>query len=208
MSVLTNIHEFWSSFSDEEQDLLKALKNKDYTSLMEVLQGLDQEAADCARALLSENSLTPLQIVETCLIPALDETGKKFEAGTMYLPQLLAAASASQAVFEVLKEEMAKSGSQKLDRGTIILATVHGDVHDIGKNIVKTVLENYGFDIIDLGKDVPAQVIADAALQNGGTFCFDYHHSSGHGRNHPAFKAAGQSSKGHGGRCRGNPGVR
>ena len=143
------------------------LKDSKAMLMHNIVQGLDQEAADCARVLLSENTLTPLQIVETCLIPALDETGKKFEAGTMYLPQLLAAASASQAVFEVLKEEMAKSGSQKLDRGTIILATVHGDVHDIGKNIVKTVLENYGFDIIDLGKDVPAQTIADAALQHG-----------------------------------------
>ncbi|MCF0261217.1 MAG: cobalamin-dependent protein, partial [Erysipelotrichaceae bacterium] len=131
-----------------------------------IIKGLDRQAAAAARSLLDARKAEPLEIVENYLIPALDETGKKFESGSMYLPQLLSAANASQAVFEVLKDEMAKTGSQKLDKGTIVLATVRGDVHDIGKNIVKTVLENYGFTIIDLGKDVPASVIAETVVQN------------------------------------------
>ncbi len=109
----------------------------------------------------------PIAIINETLIPILDRAGKKFETGKIFIPQLMLCASTAQAAFEVIKEKLAASGEEKSSRGTIVIATVEGDIHDIGKNIVKVILENYGYDIIDLGKDVPPQVIADAVTSNG-----------------------------------------
>lgn len=105
----------------------------------------------------------PLDVINAELIPALNKVGEGFEKGTMFLPQLLMAADAAKAAFEVVKESMADSPQEK--KGKIILATVKGDIHDIGKNIVKVMLENYSYDVIDLGKDVPPEVIADTAIK-------------------------------------------
>ena len=99
------------------------------------------------------------------MIPALDRVGKGFEKGTVFLPQLLMSAEAAKAAFEVIKEQMAKNGTVEAKKGAIILATVKGDIHDIGKNIVKVLLENYSYDVIDLGKDVAPELIVETAVE-------------------------------------------
>ena len=106
----------------------------------------------------------PLEVINDELIPALDKVGKGFEKGTVFLPQLLMSADAAKAAFEVVKQAMA--GKPREMKGKVIIATVKGDIHDIGKNIVKVMLENYGYDVIDLGKDVPPEVIVDRAIQD------------------------------------------
>ena len=125
-----------------------------------VIRGLKTDAARLAAAAL-EAGQAPLALVEGRLIPALDKIGEDYERGKAFLPQLLSAAGAAQAVFEVIRTAIAQTGGQSVKRGRLVLATVQGDIHDIGKNIVKTVLENYGYETIDLGRDVPPQVIAD-----------------------------------------------
>ena len=109
-------------------------------------------------------SRDPLDIINDDLIPALDKVGKGFEKGTVFLPQLLLSADAAKAAFEVVKAAMA--GKPREMKGKVIIATVKGDIHDIGKNIVKVMLENYGYDVIDLGKDVPPEVIVDRAIED------------------------------------------
>ena len=124
-------------------------------------RGLQARAAQAAKAALQ--TVPPLELVNTELIPALDRVGKGFEAGTVFLPQLLMSAEAAKAAFEVVKDAM--RGAPQATRGKIILATVKGDIHDIGKNIVKVLLENYGYQVLDLGKDVAPEVIVDTAIQ-------------------------------------------
>ena len=124
-------------------------------------RGLQTRAAEAAKQALI--SIPPLELVNTELIPALDRVGKGFEAGTVFLPQLLMSAEAAKAAFEVVKDAM--RGETQAVRGKIILATVKGDIHDIGKNIVKVLLENYGYQVIDLGKDVAPEVILDTVRQ-------------------------------------------
>lgn len=126
-------------------------------------RGLKEEAHHAAGTLLKEKE--PLEIINEYLIPALDVVGKGFEQGTIFLPQLLMSADAAKLAFAVLKEHLAVSGGQEESKEKIILATVKGDIHDIGKNIVKVLLENYGFDVIDLGKDVAPEVITDTAIR-------------------------------------------
>ena len=127
-----------------------------------VLYGLSDEAARCAEELAKNND--PLDVINGHLIPALDEAGRDYESGRSFLPQLLMTADAAKAAFDVIKRaygEKSKSGEK------IVMATVQGDIHDIGKNIVKALLENYGYDVIDLGKDVPPQRILDAVTESG-----------------------------------------
>ncbi len=127
-----------------------------------VLQGRKESAAEAAKAALDAGQ-APLELVDRALIPALDQVGQKFEAGTLYLPQLLMSAEAAKAAFAVV--QAALSGEAGEPQGTVVLATVKGDVHDIGKNIVKVLLENYRFTVIDLGKDVAPEAIVEAALR-------------------------------------------
>ena len=126
-----------------------------------VLRGMTQSAALAAQKALADTAV--LDLINLELIPALDQVGKGFEKGTIFLPQLLMSAEAAKAAFDVLKESL-KGESQEV-KGRIILATVKGDIHDIGKNIVKVMLENYGYEVLDLGKDVPPEVIVDTALR-------------------------------------------
>ena len=126
-----------------------------------ILRGLKAEAAKLAKELL--NTEAPLALVEQRLIPALDRVGLDYEKGAVFLPQLLSAAQAAQAVFEEIKERLSREGAEQVVKGKLILATVQGDIHDIGKNIVKTVLQNYGYAVIDLGRDVPPETIAETA---------------------------------------------
>ena len=128
-----------------------------------VIRGLRADAARLAKAALETEE--PLSLVNNRLIPALDTVGSGYEQGTLFLPQLLSAAQAAQAVFEVLKDALARTGGGMESKGALAVATVRGDIHDIGKNIVKTVLENYGYQVIDLGRDVPARAICDAVAE-------------------------------------------
>ena len=107
----------------------------------------------------------PLDIINAELIPALNSVGDGFEKGTVFLPQLLMSAEAAKSAFAVLKEKMDKSGEVQEKKGKVVLATVKGDIHDIGKNIVKVLLENYSFEVIDLGKDVAPELIVDTVLE-------------------------------------------
>ncbi len=128
-----------------------------------VVKGLKEQAHRCAEQLVQ--SKEPLSIINEELIPALDEVGKGFENHTLFLPQLLMSADAAKAAFDALKDHMVQHGLSQEKRGKIILATVKGDIHDIGKNIVKVLLENYSFDVIDLGRDVDPQVVVDTAVK-------------------------------------------
>ena len=126
-------------------------------------RGLREEAHRAVGELLETRE--PLDVINTEMIPALDRVGKGFEAGTIFLPQLLMSAEAAKAAFEVIKDRMASSGQVQEKKGTIILATVKGDIHDIGKNIVKVLLENYSYEVIDLGRDVPPKTIVQTAME-------------------------------------------
>ena len=128
-----------------------------------IAKGLKDRAFSAVTELLRDKE--PLTIINEEMIPALDRVGKGFEKGTVFLPQLLMSAEAAKAAFEVIREQMAKSGTVEAEKGAIILATVKGDIHDIGKNIVKVLLENYSYEVIDLGKDVPPELIVETALE-------------------------------------------
>ncbi len=128
-----------------------------------VLKGLKTEGANATKTMLE--SKDPLSIVNEELIPALDKVGADFEAGKIFLPQLIQSANAAQECFTVIKEEIARTGSGSVSKGKVILATVKGDIHDIGKNIVKVLLDNYGYTVIDLGRDVDPKLIVETALK-------------------------------------------
>ena len=131
-----------------------------------VRRGIAVEAAKLAAEALAAGE-TPLSLIDGAIVPALDEVGKRFEEGTLFLPQLLVAADAASAAFEEIKKALAARGAARESAGRIVLATVKGDVHDIGKNIVKALLENYGFDVVDLGKDVPPERVVETAKREG-----------------------------------------
>ena len=128
-----------------------------------IVKGLKDQAVHAARELLETQDA--LDVINSQIIPALDVVGKGFEKGTMFLPQLLMSAEAAKGAFEIIKEKMDASGQKQEKKGTIILATVKGDIHDIGKNIVKVLLENYSYDVLDLGKDVPPETIVETAVE-------------------------------------------
>ena len=128
-----------------------------------IVRGLQADAAALAKAALETEE--ELSLVENRLIPALDLVGERYEKGKAFLPQLLGAAQAAQAVFEVIRTSIAQKGGTPVKKGHLIIATVHGDIHDIGKNIVRTVLENYGYEVLDLGRDVPPEVIVKTAVE-------------------------------------------
>ena len=130
-----------------------------------IVRGLRADAGRLAKEALAQED--ELSLVERRLIPALDKVGEGYEQGTLFLPQLLSAAQAAQAVFEVIRTSIARKGGAPVKKGRLVIATVHGDIHDIGKNIVKTVLENYGYDVIDLGRDVPPETILNTVQEQG-----------------------------------------
>ena len=134
--------------------------------LAEVVEaGLKGEAAAAARALLETRE--PMDVVDHVLIPALDKVGADFEQNRVFLPQLIQSAGAAQAAFEVIRESLAQRNGGSVSRGTVVLATVKGDIHDIGKNIVKVLLENYGYTVVDLGKDVDPSAVVEAVRRYG-----------------------------------------
>ena len=134
-----------------------------------VEKGLKNEGSTITEELLS--TMDSMDIVNNALIPALDKIGEEFEKGTLFLPQLIMAAGVAQGAFEVIRKHMVMSNNAPVSKGKIVIATVKGDVHDIGKNIVKVLLENYGYEVIDLGKDVEYQAVVDAIRDNDAKLC-------------------------------------
>ncbi|KEJ00977.1 homocysteine methyltransferase [Clostridium botulinum A2B7 92] len=129
-----------------------------------VIKGIKEEAYSKTKKLLKDRD--ELSIINEELIPALDEVGEKYEKGIIFLPQLIQSAETVKKAFKAIKEKLREDNSPKINKGKILMATVKGDIHDIGKNIVKVILENYGFDIIDLGKDVEADKIVEEVKKN------------------------------------------
>ena len=129
-----------------------------------VYSGLKSEGAAVTRKLLDENT-DAMQIVNEMLIPALDKVGEDFEKNKIFLPQLIQSANTAQECFEVIKAHLSKTNGNAVSKGKIILATVKGDIHDIGKNIVKVLLDNYGYTVVDLGRDVDPELIVDTAVE-------------------------------------------
>lgn len=130
-----------------------------------IVKGIKEDAAKCAAELLK--TLDSLDVINNYIIPALDEVGDGFEKNRIFLPQLLMSADSAKAAFDIIKEKLVLSGKKEESGQKIVLATVHGDIHDIGKNIVKVLLSNYGFDVIDLGKDVPEEDVLKAVQESG-----------------------------------------
>ncbi len=127
-----------------------------------VVKGLKEEAKTLSAKLLTEKA--PLDVINLCIVPALDEIGSAFESKKAFLPELLMSAEAAKAAFEVIKQSLSESGERREKKYKIVIATVKGDIHDIGKNIVKVLLENYDYDVIDLGKDVSPETVVDTAV--------------------------------------------
>ncbi len=161
-----NYIDFASAVKTESITVDSAVKvSVEYGSRLQkaIIKGVKNDAYSFAKELLKEKA--PLDVINTEIVPALDEVGKSFEKKTMYLPQLLMAAEAASRAFDAVREKMGDSSGES--KGKIIVATVKGDIHDIGKNIVKVLLENYGYDVIDLGKDVEPEAILTCAKEKG-----------------------------------------
>lgn len=147
-----------------QQEVQPTAKQENSLTLKEAIEkGLKEKASEITTAMLGDSA--PLDIVNAHVIPALDNVGKRFEEKKLFLPQLLMSAEAAKASFEVIKATMSADGSS-IKKGSIVIATVHGDIHDIGKNIVKLLLENYGYNVIDLGKNVPPETVLRAVTDN------------------------------------------
>lgn len=147
-----------------QQEVQPTAKQESSLTLKEAIEkGLKEKASEITTAMLGNSA--PLDIVNAHVIPALDNVGKRFEEKKLFLPQLLMSAEAAKASFEVIKATMSADGSS-IKKGSIVIATVHGDIHDIGKNIVKLLLENYGYNVIDLGKNVPPETVLRAVTDN------------------------------------------
>ena len=159
-----NAVDFISQYGGETPAAPVAAKT-DMTLGDAISAGLKSEAAQLTAQLLETSPA--MEIVNSHLIPALDKAGAEFEAGKIFLPQLISAASAAQSAFEVIRTKLCESGAESVSSGTVVIATVKGDIHDIGKNIVKVLLENYGYKVIDLGKDVDCETVAQAAAEHG-----------------------------------------
>lgn len=159
-----NANDFVAAYNDAPSAQPAAKPQNGETDLFTaVYSGLKNEGAAATEKLLETEDA--MAIVNGKLIPALDRVGADFENKKIFLPQLIQSANTAQACFEVIKKHLAKSGGAGVSKGKIILATVKGDIHDIGKNIVKTLLDNYGYTVIDLGRDVDPQLVVDTAVE-------------------------------------------
>ena len=150
------------TFASTEQELKPVAMNDSITLKKAIIKGLKKEAEASTRELLS--TLSPLDIVNYHIVPALDEVGVSYEKGITFLPQLLMSAETATVAFDVVKESVRTD--EETNKGDIILATVKGDIHDIGKNIVKVILQNYGYNVHDLGKDVSPETILEYAKEH------------------------------------------
>jgi len=140
--------------SDEEKSLIET-----------ICKGFKDSSPEVTKKLL-DSGKQPVEIIDRCIVPALDLVGKDFEVGKKFLPQLLLSADTVSASFGVIKSFMESSGVKQEEKGKIVIATVFGDIHDIGKNIVKAMLENYGYTVLDLGKNVPYETVVNTVIEN------------------------------------------
>lgn len=165
--VLSGIDKNSVDFINEYNDAAPAVSapkaNSDVDIFTAVYNGLKSEGAAITQKLIETTDA--MQIVNEMLIPALDRVGEDFEKNKIFLPQLIQSANTAQECFEVIKKHISKTSGSPVSKGKIILATVKGDIHDIGKNIVKVLLDNYGYTVVDLGKDVDPQLIVDTAVE-------------------------------------------
>lgn len=158
-----NSVEFINAYNDAAPAVTSAPKNTEVDIFTAVYNGLKSEGAAVTKRLL--DTTDAMQIVNEMLIPALDRVGDDFEKNKIFLPQLIQSANTAQECFEVIKTHISKTSGSPVSKGKIILATVKGDIHDIGKNIVKVLLDNYGYTVVDLGRDVDPQLVVDTAVE-------------------------------------------
>ena len=166
-AIDVNSVEFIAAYAGEKtppSPIPKAAGGETHDLMYCVKNGLKAEGAKVTEELLQTTN--SMEIVDNILIPALDKIGEDFEKGVIFLPQLIMSAGVAQAAFEVIRNNMIMNNSAPIVKGKVVLATVKGDIHDIGKNIVKVLLENYGYEVIDLGRDVEYQAVVDAAIEN------------------------------------------
>ena len=164
--VLAGIDKNSIEFINEYNDAVASaptVKSADVDIFTAVYNGLKSEGASITAKLLE--TMDAMQIVNEMLIPALDKVGEDFEKNKIFLPQLIQSANTAQECFEVIKKHISQTSGSPVSKGKIILATVKGDIHDIGKNIVKVLLDNYGYTVVDLGRDVDPQLIVDTAVE-------------------------------------------
>ena len=164
-----NSMEFIKQYADAAPASKLKITSSEISLSEAIRSGLKEAAAEAARNELK--SLEPLTIIDNDLIPALNQIGAAFEKKTLFLPQLLMSADAAKAAFDVIREFVQSQGVQQESKGTIVIATVKDDIHDIGKNIVRTLLENYGYNVIDLGRDVPPETILEAVQEHQARLC-------------------------------------
>lgn len=150
-------------YGNVSKDLTKLKGNTELTLEEVVERGLKEEARDKTIELLKENDANI--ILDEILIPSLDNVGKKYDSGEIFLPQLIQCAETVKASLNIIKEKLLQENTNNISKGKIIVATVKGDIHDIGKNIVKIMLENYGYEVIDLGKDVPIEKVVQKSKE-------------------------------------------
>ena len=153
-----------AKFADSAQPKAAPVQTAEYTLYDAIVKGLREQSEKAVTAQLAQKQ--PLEIINGEMIPALDYVGNGFEKHTLFLPQLLMSAEAAKAAFNVIRDKMAAEGGSQSNGVKVVLATVKGDIHDIGKNIVKVLFENYGYQVIDLGKDVPPEKIVEAAVKH------------------------------------------
>ena len=153
-----------AKFADAAQPKAAPAQTAEYTLYDAIVKGLREQSEKAVTAQLAQKQ--PLEIINGEMIPALDYVGNGFEKHTLFLPQLLMSAEAAKAAFNVIRDKMAAEGGSRSNGVKVVLATVKGDIHDIGKNIVKVLFENYGYQVIDLGKDVPPEKIVEAAVKH------------------------------------------
>ena len=163
-NALTGLDDNFENYIVNAIDTKTEMKSASVDLKTAVIKGLKEQARQETEKELKEK--TPLQIIDGILIPALDEVGKNFENNKVFLPGLLMSAETAGISFDIIKKHLQNNGAESVKKGKIIIATVKGDIHDIGKNIVKVLLENYGYDVIDLGKDVAPQTIVDAVKKH------------------------------------------
>ncbi|MBQ8941549.1 MAG: homocysteine S-methyltransferase family protein [Firmicutes bacterium] len=159
-----NSVDFIEAYSEVEEAPKQTASSTEMTLDYAIHKGLKEDARRITEKLLETQD--SMEVVNGIIVPALDSIGALFEKGKIFLPQLILSAGVAQEAFEVIKKKMIESNNAPVSKGKVILATVKGDIHDIGKNIVKVLLENYGYTVVDLGKDVPYEAVVEAVIEH------------------------------------------
>lgn len=164
-NALAGLDDNCAEYIESAVNLDTATADSNITLMDAIVKGMKEEASRCAKELLKNTD--SLEIINEHIIPALDKVGDGFEKNTVFLPQLLMSADSAKAAFDEIKAHLVMAGDTQVKGDKIVIATVEGDIHDIGKNIVKVLLANYGFDVIDLGKDVKCETVLDEVIKSG-----------------------------------------